>query len=165
VKLYERHPELTALIPPELYESGRWLAKRLAQQHDSPIVLLHGDLTPSNILDGGAERGLVAVDPAPCLGDAVFDAVDLILWEAHDLKTIEARTEWLAAATGADAERLLGWCAAFAGMTALELASQGDRHRLRRRLSGGALNGRQRTSGRTDRPLSGPNFVRCASVS
>jgi hypothetical protein len=50
--------------------------------------------------------------------------------ESH-LKTIEARTEWLAAATGADAERLLGWCAAFAGMTALELASQGDRHRLR----------------------------------
>jgi hypothetical protein len=106
VKLYERHPKLTALIPPELYESGRWLAKRLAQQHDSPIVLPHGDLTPSNILDGGAERGLVAIDPAPCLGDAVFDAVDLILWEAHDLKTIEARTEWLAAATGADAERL-----------------------------------------------------------
>jgi hypothetical protein len=53
------------------------------------------------------------------------------LWEADDLKTIEARTEWLAAATGADAERLLGWCTAFAGMTALELASQGDRHRLR----------------------------------
>jgi streptomycin 6-kinase len=42
--------------------------------------VLHGDLTPSNILDGGAERGLVAMDPAPCLGDAAFDAVDLILW-------------------------------------------------------------------------------------
>jgi streptomycin 6-kinase len=131
VKLYERHPTLTALIPPELYERGRWLAKRLAQQHDSPIVLLHGDLTPSNILDGGAERGLVAIDPAPCLGHAAFDAVDLILWKADDLKTIEARTEWLAAATGADAERLLGWCTAFAGMTALELASQGDRHGFR----------------------------------
>ena len=130
VKLYERHPELTALIPPELYERGRWLANRLAK-HNSPIVLLHGDLTPSNILDGGAERGLVAIDPAPCLGDAAFDAVDLILWKADDLKSIEARTEWLAAATGADPERLFGWCTAFAGMTALELASQGDRHRLR----------------------------------
>lgn len=130
VKLYERHPELTALIPPELYERGRRLANQLAQ-HDSPIVLLHGDLTPSNILDGGAERGLVAIDPAPCLGDAAFDAVDLILWQADDLKSIEARTEWLAAATGADAERLLSWCTAFAGMTALELASQGDRRRPR----------------------------------
>jgi streptomycin 6-kinase len=124
-KLYERHPELTALIPPGLYERGRRLATRLAQ-HDSPIVLLHGDLTPSNILDGGAERGLVAIDPAPCLGDAAFDAVDLILWPGDDLETIAARIERLAEATGVDAERLLGWCVAFAGMSALDLASQGN---------------------------------------
>jgi streptomycin 6-kinase len=122
-KLYERHPELTALIPPGLYERGRRLATRLAQ-HDSPTVLLHGDLTPSNIIDGGAERGLVAIDPAPCLGDAAFDAVDLILWQADELATIEARTERLAAATGVNAERLFGWCVAFAAMSALDLASQ-----------------------------------------
>ncbi len=123
-KLYERHPELTALIPPGRYERGRRLATGLAQD-DSPIVLLHGDLTPSNILDGGAERGLVAIDPAPCLGDAAFDAVDLILWQADDLETIEARTKRLAAATDVDAQRLFGWCVAFAAMSALELASQG----------------------------------------
>src|SRR5439155_19981191 len=69
VRLYERHPELTALVPPELYRRGRARADRLAQD-DLPIVLLHGDLTPGNILDGGAGRGLVAIDPAPCLGDA-----------------------------------------------------------------------------------------------
>jgi streptomycin 6-kinase len=124
-KLYERHRELAALIPPELYERGRRLAARLARR-DCPAVLLHGDLTPSNILDGGARRGLVAIDPAPCLGDAAFDAVDLILWQAEDLQTIEARTERLAAATGADAERFFGWCVAFAAMSALELASQGN---------------------------------------
>lgn len=122
-KLYERHPELTALIPPELYQRGHRLATRLAQ-HDCPAVLLHGDLTPGNILDGGAERGLVAIDPAPCLGDAAFDAVDLILWQADDLQTIQARTARLAAATAMDAERLFGWCVAFAAMSALELASQ-----------------------------------------
>jgi streptomycin 6-kinase len=124
-KLYDRRPELAALIPPALYERGRGLATGLARD-TSPIVLLHGDLTPSNILDGGAERGLVAIDPAPCLGDAAFDAVDLILWQADDLGTIEERSARLSAATGADAERLLGWCVAFAGMTALELASQGN---------------------------------------
>jgi streptomycin 6-kinase len=122
--LYERHPEVKTLVPPELYERGRRLATRLAQ-HDSPIVLLHGDLTPSNILDGGAERGLVAIDPAPCLGDAAFDAVDLILWQVHDLETIAGRIERLAAATGGDTERLLRWCVAFACMSALDVASQG----------------------------------------
>jgi len=35
------------------------------------------------------------------------------------------RTERLAAASGLDADRLAGWCGAFASMIALELASQG----------------------------------------
>jgi streptomycin 6-kinase len=94
---------------------------------DVPTVLLHGDLTPSNTLDGGAARGLVAIDPAPCLGDAAFDAVDLILWQADDLETVQARAEGLAAATGMAARRMLAWCSAFAAMTALEMASQGAR--------------------------------------
>ncbi len=128
-KLYQNQAGLTTLIPPELYERGRRLATRLAQQ-DSPIVLLHGDLTPSNILDGGAERGLVAIDPAPCLGDAAFDAVDLILWQADDFETIAARIEQLAA-TAEEAERILGWCVAFAGMSALDLASHGNGPRAR----------------------------------
>src|SRR5205807_4083430 len=89
-KLCEHHPELTALIPPELYQRGRRLATRLAR-HDSPIVMLHGDLTPGNILDGGAGRGLVASDPAPVPGDAAFDAVDVILWQADGLGPIDAR--------------------------------------------------------------------------
>jgi streptomycin 6-kinase len=124
-KLYERHPELIALVPQDLYERGRERAIRLAR-HDVPIVMLHGDLTPSNILDGGAERGLVAIDPAPCLGDAAFDAVDLILWDADDLETIEARAGLLAAAADMDVRRLLDWCSAFAGMCALELANEGN---------------------------------------
>jgi streptomycin 6-kinase len=128
MKLYERHPRLTTLVPLELYERGRTLANRLADQH-APTVVLHGDLTPSNVLDGGAERGLVAIDPAPCLGDAEFDAVDLLLWQADDLATVEARAEQLAAATAYDERRLLAWCSAFAGMSALELASRPDARR------------------------------------
>lgn len=122
LKLYERHTELTALVPPQLYERGHRLADRLARR-DGPAVLLHGDLTPSNILDGGPGRGLVAIDPAPCLGDPAFDAVDLILWQADDLAAIEARAGRLAVATGVAAERFLDWCVAFAAMAALELAS------------------------------------------
>jgi streptomycin 6-kinase len=129
-KLYERQPGLTALVSPELYERGGGAAIRLARDACAR-VLLHGDLTPSNVLDGGASRGLVAIDPAPCVGDAAFDAVDLILWQADDAATIEARAERVAAATAMDAERILAWCAAFASMSALELASEGDGNRGR----------------------------------
>jgi streptomycin 6-kinase len=120
-KNYERRPDLAELIPRELYARGRRLAMRLAADA-APAVLLHGDLTPVNVLDGGAERGLVAIDPAPCLGDPAFDAVDLMFWRAESVETIAVRAEELAPAIGADAGRLLDWCAAFAGMVALEIA-------------------------------------------
>jgi streptomycin 6-kinase len=130
-KAYTRHPQLTELIPLELYERGRQLASRLAE-HVSPTSLLHGDLTPSNILDGGTERGLVAIDPAPCLGDDLaFEAIDLLLWQADDVHIIRARAEVLAQAIDVDASRLLDWCGAFAGMTALELAEAPDSSRAR----------------------------------
>ena len=107
-----------------LYERGRARATRMARDA-VPAVLLHGDLTPSNILDGGPERGLVAIDPAACVGDAAFDAVDLIMWRAEDQVTVTARAGALAAETGADPERTVAWCVAFAAMNALELACRG----------------------------------------
>jgi streptomycin 6-kinase len=126
---YERRPELVDVVPPELYEQGRRLATRLVE-HVSPTGLLHGDLTPRNILDGGNQRGLVAIDPAPCLGDDLaFDAIDLVLWRAEDVDVIAARAEQLAPAIDVDARRLLDWCTAFAGMTALELAEAPDSSR------------------------------------
>jgi streptomycin 6-kinase len=125
LKDYERRPDLAAVIPHELYERGRRLAMRLAAEA-APAVLLHGDLTPVNVLDGGEERGLVAIDPAPCIGDPAFDAVDLVLFRADDVETIAARAEGLAPAIGADAERLFRWCAAFSAMIALELAEASD---------------------------------------
>ena len=129
-KNYQRRPDLAALISPKLYERGRQLAMRLAE--DTPAaVLLHGDLTPVNILDGGDERGLVAIDPAPCLGDPAFDAIDLVLWQAEEVKTITARAEQLAPAIGAEARRLSRWCAAFAAMNALEIAEASDNSHAR----------------------------------
>jgi streptomycin 6-kinase len=121
-KPYKRHPGLLGVVPPGLYERGRRLAARLAESV-RPIALLHGDLTPSNILDGGPQRGLVAIDPAPCLGDDLaFDAIDLLLWQADDIDAIAMRAERLAPAIGGDASHLLDWCVAFAAMTALESA-------------------------------------------
>jgi len=119
-------PTLVALVPPELFDRGRRLALRLAEE-PSPTVLLHGDFTPVNILDGGERRGLVAIDPAPCLGDPAFDAIDLLFWQVGDLDTISRRAELLAPAIGVDATRLLDWCTAFAGMAAGDLGGTGQR--------------------------------------
>ena len=123
-KPYDRTPHVAAIVPQPLYERGQRLATRLAEE-PLPAVLLHGDLTPSNILDGGRGRGLVAIDPAPCLGDPAFDAVDLLLWKADKPDTVAERANELARALGADAERLLEWCRAFAAMIALESAEEG----------------------------------------
>jgi Ser/Thr protein kinase RdoA (MazF antagonist) len=48
-KNYERRPDLAELISPELYARGRQLAMRLAAD-GAPTVLLHGDLTPVNVV-------------------------------------------------------------------------------------------------------------------
>jgi streptomycin 6-kinase len=127
LKLYSWHPDLRDIVPVELYERGRVLGQRLAQTTDTPMVLLHGDLTPNNIVDGGRDRGLVALDPCPCVGDAAFDAVDLLLWKVNDQQTIRLRAQQLAATTGAQRDRLVGWCTAFAAMVALEDAREAER--------------------------------------
>jgi streptomycin 6-kinase len=121
--LYDRRPGLEEVVPPNQYERERVLALRLARDR-LPAVLLHGDLTAVNVLDGGPERDLVAIDPAPCVGDAAFDAVDLLFFRAQGAEQIEARARELARASGLDAQRLLDWCTAFAGMVALEHAAR-----------------------------------------
>jgi streptomycin 6-kinase len=125
-RLRQLHPELVELVSEDLYERGRRLATRLATEPPSRI-LLHADLTPVNVLDGG-ERGLVAIDPAGCFGDPAYEAIDLLVWRAADITTIEARAAGLAPAIAVDVARLLDWCVAFAGMYAIDLAGPGQRH-------------------------------------
>jgi streptomycin 6-kinase len=120
------HPSQVALVSQELFDRGQRLALRLAAE-PSPTVLLHGDFTPVNILDGGQGRGLVAIDPCPTLGDPAFDPIDMLFWQAGDVDTISRRAELLAPAIGVEATRLLDWCTAFAGMAAADLEATGQR--------------------------------------
>jgi streptomycin 6-kinase len=119
--IYQRRPGLREVVPLEMYENGRRRAMRLAAGA-GPAVVLHGDLTPANVLDGGPGRGLVAVDPTTCVGDPAFDLIDLLLWNAWDRAAVTSRATQLAPMVGVSIGRTLGWCAAFAPMTALELA-------------------------------------------
>nr|WP_241829030.1 aminoglycoside phosphotransferase family protein [Saccharothrix sp. CB00851] len=83
-----------------------------------PHVLLHGDLHLGNVLDGGPHRGLVAIDPRPCVGDPCFDVVDYALAAAgHEGITTRATTT--AQAAGLNPDRLHEWCRALAPMIAI----------------------------------------------
>jgi len=121
--IYRRYPALTVVISKEAHARGRALADRLARLAHRD-VLLHGDLTPSNILAGGEQRGLVAIDPSSCVGDAAFDVVDLVLWRANAVETIERRAQRLAVTMNVDESVIFSWCVAFAGAHALKLATK-----------------------------------------
>ncbi|ASR37116.1 hypothetical protein BAY61_21385 [Prauserella marina] len=95
---------------------GKALALRLAAR---PLrrVLLHGDLHPGNVLaDPG--RGLIAIDPRPCAGDAAVDAVDWVFLSAASARAWRRRCAELASALGFDEQRLWAWCVAFAPLLA-----------------------------------------------
>ncbi|HEY4277749.1 MAG TPA: aminoglycoside phosphotransferase family protein [Conexibacter sp.] len=109
-------------VPVALLERGHELARSLADSHRGAPSFVHGDLHPGNVLDGGAARGLVAIDPRPCVGDPLFDAVDLALWGVADVNAAVDRITAIAARTGDDPQRLRAWCGALAALVAASLA-------------------------------------------
>jgi streptomycin 6-kinase len=102
-------------------ERAHALARELAADQVEP-VLLHGDLHPGNVLDGGPQRGLVAIDPRACAGDPAFDAADWVVLGAEDRRDAERNLDALAPAAGGDRSRLAGWCAVFAPLYASPLS-------------------------------------------
>ncbi|MDP3984916.1 MAG: aminoglycoside phosphotransferase family protein [Acidimicrobiia bacterium] len=123
----ERHgrtPAVARVVPVERVYRAYDLARTMAVHLEAP-VLLHGDLHPGNVLNGGVARGLVAIDPRPCVGDAAFDAVDWVFWPADDPRTWQSRCSELAAALDVQRERLWDWCRVFAAMLAASTAARG----------------------------------------
>ncbi|MFC4564559.1 aminoglycoside phosphotransferase family protein [Nocardiopsis mangrovi] len=112
------------LVPTALLHMGHSRARALAHGQDD-LVPLHGDLHPGNVIDGGPERGLVAVDPRACLGDAAFDAVDWVLWKATSIGEVEQRVSELSAAMDVSGERMLAWARAHAPIFAVAWAQRG----------------------------------------
>jgi streptomycin 6-kinase len=87
-------------------------------------VLLHGDLHPANVLDGGPDRGLVAIDPRACVGDPALDGIDWVFRGEPDPAAWRARCEALAALAGDDADRPWQWCRTFAPQLAASQAAR-----------------------------------------
>jgi streptomycin 6-kinase len=122
---YSRRGEVvTRAVPVERLRRGHELARELVADAGAS-VLLHGDLHPGNVLDGGAPCGLVAIDPRPCVGEAAVDAVDWVFWAVDDPHAWERRSRDLALALGVEHGRLWAWCAAFAAMLAASRAAHG----------------------------------------
>lgn len=115
---------VAAVVSAEQVRRGYELARRLAHQEAAP-VLLHGDLHPANVLDGGGGRGLAAIDPRACVGDPAFDAVDWVFWPQDDPEKWRDRCTCLATALGTDGDRIWQWCRTFAAMLAATTAMRG----------------------------------------
>jgi streptomycin 6-kinase len=87
-------------------------------------VLVHGDLHEGNVLLGKPGRGLIAIDPRACVGEAEFDAADWVYWRVAPDGWSE-RCRELAAALDLDRERLWAWAAALAPLNAAAIAARG----------------------------------------
>lgn len=96
---------------------------------------LHGDIHHDNVLDFGASRGWLAIDPNRLLGERGYDYANLFC--NPDMETPEtrvavrperfhARLAIVAARSGLERVRLLSWILAYAGLSAAWLLADGD---------------------------------------
>jgi streptomycin 6-kinase len=102
-----------------LHRAGADLARRLLDDGRDPVVL-HGDLHHGNVLDFG-ERGWLAIDPKALLGDAEFDACNLLCNPSHERALQPGRLERqfgvVVEATGFAPRRLRDWLVAWCALS------------------------------------------------
>jgi len=108
-------------LPLDLLHLGRARAEELADD-GGPVALVHGDLHPGNVLHAGPERGAVAIDPRPCVGDPAFDAVDWAVLPIAGGGTVD---DGIARLPGLDPDRVRAWCVALAPLVAMGPLARG----------------------------------------
>lgn len=121
-------PEVAPHVSRELMERSLATARELAAR-PGPRVLLHGDLHARNVLDGGPDRGLVAVDPRACVGDPASDLIDWVLTDAADEPRWRQRADLLASEVGVDPAALWRWCECMAVLMVISWLVRGSASR------------------------------------
>ncbi len=94
------------------------------------LVLLHGDLGPGNAVL--SERGWLAIDPYPMLGDRAFDVRQVL--SLRDLRDAREQVAFFADRLDLDARRIAGWTFATCVEFALRCRSVGDARGFRKFL-------------------------------
>ncbi|WP_410657686.1 aminoglycoside phosphotransferase family protein [Amycolatopsis sp. lyj-112] len=116
-----------AALPLETLDRARLRALDLATSGGATSIV-HGDLHPGNVLDGGPGRGAVAIDPRPSVGDPDFDLADWVTLPMMDGGTLEDGFDALAPhLPGFDAERVRAWCVALSPLFVIRPLSRGER--------------------------------------
>ncbi|EME52571.1 aminoglycoside phosphotransferase family protein [Amycolatopsis decaplanina] len=91
-------------------------------------AIVHGDLHPGNVLDGGPGRGAVAIDPRPSVGDRSFDLADWVTLPMRDGGTLEDGFDAIAPhLPGFDAERVRAWCVALSPLFVMRPLERDER--------------------------------------
>lgn len=93
-------------------------------------VLLHGDLGPGNAVL--SERGWLAIDPHPVLGDRAFDVKQVL--SLRDLDDARGQVAFFADRLDLDERRIAGWTFACSVQAALWGRSVGDATTFRKYL-------------------------------
>ena len=120
----ERDRRMRAAVPAHALPDS--IERAVALAREAPrTVLLHGDLHPGNVLEGDPPRGLVAIDPRPCVGDPAYDAADWVVFRTAP-EGWAARAAVLAPAVGTTPRRLLDWVAAFGALHAASAAGRDE---------------------------------------
>lgn len=120
---YSACADVLDVVAPTRLRRAHDLARHLVTSNER-VVLLHGDLHPGNVLDGGRSRGLVAIDPRACVGDPAFDVVDWVFFNTT-ADHWEARSNDLASLLDVDPARVWSWCSAFAAAIAAGRIARG----------------------------------------
>ena len=120
-----RWPAVNDRIEQGVMERSYALSRALSLE--GPVGLVHGDLHPGNVLRGEGDRGVVAIDPRPCWGDRATDAVDWMLSDVTDERSLDWRIDWLAGnVPGVDPARVWAWCQAMAVIVAASMLARRD---------------------------------------